>query len=78
MSNAIAEAGGGALQISATDDGQQIVIELKTSSVPMPDSGFFLILCPKIVAAYGGEVQQKQVGAEAIIHITLPVQTNRD
>ncbi|MEZ4643781.1 MAG: histidine kinase dimerization/phospho-acceptor domain-containing protein [Chloroflexota bacterium] len=78
MSNAIAEAGGGALQISATDDGQQIVIDLKTSSVPMPDSGFFLILCPKIVAAYGGEVQQKQVGAEAIIHITLPVQTNRD
>lgn len=73
MSDAIAAIGGGAMSICTKLVHESIVIELKTRVVPIPDDGFFLILCPAIVSSYGGEVVQMQQGEDAVIQASLPV-----
>ncbi len=72
FSDALAAVPDSILQLYAQWVGDVIVIELKSTDTQLPKAGFFLILCPRIVAAYGGTVSQMQREAEAVIEIRLP------
>jgi two-component system, NtrC family, sensor kinase len=74
VSDMLAEAGSGQIDIHSWYEDGFCCVVISTTAIPLPVDGFRLIVCRNVIEKWGGTLVQDQVEDAAVIKISIPAE----